>query len=193
MKSSGVRWTLALMAALSALAIAGAAYRSGEEEKEPPARKAPPPPVRSYGGVEIREETPAVVPETPPPPAPPPRPVEPRAPRNDGYREAREASYEGTLSGQVVTPEGPATGMTVRVEWMLAQQPARDEIVKLKRIGARRERDGSWWAHAMASTDESGCFTLEGLPAVPLRIHAGSTVQQAQVGSFARISTERPQ
>lgn len=180
-----LRWTLPLMAAVTILAVAGAAFRGGAEPEEKPVRKAPA--LRAaHRGIETREEVAAPV-------EPAAAPAERRKPRDEGYREAREATWEGALSGQVVSPEGPLAGFTVRVEWLLARQPDREEAARLKRGGARRDRDGTWWASATASTDESGCFTVEGLPAVPLRVHAGSTVQQAQVGTFARLATERPQ
>jgi len=176
------------------LAVAGVLARGGGEEPRAPerAKKTTAAPAESsYGALPTKEST-----RMPEPLAP--APVEPlpaarAAPPSEGYREAREASWEGSLSGQVMSSGGPVAGLVVRVEWMLARNPDRDDITRMKRIGARRERDGSWWAKALATTDDAGCFTLDGLPAVPLRIHAGNVVQQGQVGAFAQIRAERPQ
>lgn len=184
--SKGTRWTLLLMAGVTALAIAVATFRGGGEEEKPVRR----PPLSVYGSYESQEPTTAPVAVEP---VPPPAPVESRKPAGDVYREAHEATWEGSLSGQVMSPEGPLAGFSVSIEWVLARRPDRDEAAKLKRGGARRDRDGTWWGRAVATTDDSGCFTVEGLPAVPLRVHAGSAVQQAQVGTFARLQTERPQ
>jgi hypothetical protein len=119
-------------------------------------------------------------------------PVERRAARDDGYREAREATWEGDLTGQVITPEGPLANQAVLVEWPLALSPDADEVARLKRAGARRDHDGAWWARVQAQTDDSGFFRVEGLPAVPLRVRVGGATQRAEVGGFAQIRTERP-
>ena len=188
------RWFGALLVSLAGLTIASFLLRGETVEVQAPKRVAPV--VSSYGSLPQTEPAVLMDPiEGPPPPefvGAARGPVEHRKARDEGYREAREATWEGTLSGQVVSPEGPLTNMTVRVEWVLALQPDHAEIAKLKRAGARRDKDGAWWARTLAMTDETGCFHIEGLPAVPLRLHAGNTTQQAQVGAFTQIRTDRP-
>lgn len=187
MTVSEARWTMILLAALAGLTLATALVHVGTPAERAPLRAAP---------VRPADETPPLIPEAAParPPSLPadPVPVIRRKARDEGYREAREASGEGALAGQVISSEGPIANIAVRVEWVLALEPGRGEIARLKRAGARRDPDGVWWARALVQTDESGCFLFEGLPAVPLRLHAGSTTQQVQVGGFARIRTERP-
>jgi len=193
MTMTGPRWIGALLVSLSGLTVATFAFRAGSIEESAPKRTVPV--TTSEGGAAEPGSIPAEEPAAAQAPEPAARAsvsVQHRKARDEGYREAREATWEGTLSGQVVSSEGPLANLTVRVEWVLALQPDHEEIVRLKRIGARRDKDGSWWAKALALTDESGCFQIDGLPAVPLRVHAGSTTQQAQVGGYAQIRTERP-
>ena len=193
MTKTGPRWIGALLVSLSGLTVATFAFRAGSVAESAPKRAASV--TTNYGSAAGLESIPVVEPAAAQAPDPEPRASVSgahRKARDEGYREAREATWEGTLSGQVVSSEGPIANMTVRVEWVLALQPDREEIARLKRAGARRDKDGAWWAKALAMTDESGCFQIEGLPAVPLRVHAGSTTQQAQVGGYAQIRTERP-
>jgi hypothetical protein len=196
MTNPGTRWTAVLLAASAGLTLATILLHAGMTEERPVVRAsaaraiddaAPP-----RQEVSATPSSPAPVTGVPPIAPTGPLSVERRRARDEGYREAREASWEGTLAGQVLSSEGPIANLTVRVEWVLALQPDRDEIARLKRAGAHRDHDGAWWARALAQTDESGCFLFEGLPAVPLRLHAGSATQQVQLGSFAQIRTERP-
>jgi len=196
MTTTGTRCLGALLGSLSLLTVA--TFLSRAERAEPPLPKRSSRAATGDGSPAAPEAPPEVpaaerVPLEAPEPGPRASvPAGHRQARDEGYREAREATWEGTLSGQVLSPEGPLANLTVRVEWVLALQPDREEIVRLKRAGARRDKDGAWWAKALAMTDESGFFQIEGLPAVPLRVHAGSTTQQAQVGGTALIRTERP-
>jgi hypothetical protein len=186
-----IRWTLILAGPLAVLAAAALRGRS-EEAPAPPKAKAPV--IATYSGTTEATTAPdAVVPVETPLAAPTPTlPVERRKARDEGYREAREASWEGSLSGRVVSAGGPVANFAVRVEWVLAHQPDPAEVTRLKRVGARRDRDGTWWARSMAMTDESGGFLVEGLPAVPLRVHAGNVTQMAQVGGFTQLHIEPP-
>jgi hypothetical protein len=193
MSNTKARWTLVLMGGLAVLSFAGLTLREAAVERPAP----PPSPAAivktSYSGTSTADVDVVTAPPAPIiAPEPPRVPVERRKARDEGYREAREASWEGELSGCVTSSEGPLANLTVRVEWVLSHQPDREEIARLKRVGARRDKDGTWWARVLALTDEAGCFRFEGLPAVPLRLHAGSTTQQAQVGGFAQVRTERP-
>jgi len=189
----GPRWIGALLVSLSGLTLAAFFFRAGSVEEAAP-KRVPPAAAGEVRSADL-EAIPAVETAAARPDEPAPRAVARalhRTAREEGYREAKEATWEGTLSGQVLSPEGPVANMTVRVEWVLALEPDREEIARLKRAGARRDKDGAWWAKAFAMTDESGCFQIDGLPAVPLRVHAGNTTLQAQLGGIAQIRTERP-
>jgi hypothetical protein len=193
MKKPGVRWTGAILASMAGLTIASFFLHAGSREERPAAPR--PVLAAKYGAPTGPDPTPAPSPaEQPPAPAAavPALSVEHRPATAEGYREAREATWEGAVSGQVLSSEGPLANFTVQAEWLLELKPDRDEAARLKRAGARRDRDGAWWARALAETDESGCFRFEGLPAVPVRLRAGSVTQQVQVGGFAQLRTERP-
>jgi hypothetical protein len=73
-----------------------------------------------------------------------------------------------------------------------AIRPEAGEAAKLKRGGLRRDRDGVWWSRARAVTDEGGYFSVEGLPSVPLRIHAGGRTQDARTGMSVQLRTGSP-
>lgn len=176
-----IRWTLILAGPLAVLAAA--ALRGGSEETAGPAKSR----FSSTDPGATAATEPQASAEASTPPS-----QERRSARVEGYREAREAFWEGSVSGRVVSAEGPVANYAVRVEWVLAHQPDRGETARLKRAGARRDRDGTWWARAMALTDESGGFLVEGLPAVPLRVRAGGVIETAQVGGFVQLRIERP-
>lgn len=192
MNTAKTRWTMVLVGLLAVLSFASLTLRDGAVERKPDPRQEPAVPAVSSTTSSASAEPGALLPEPLIAPEAPRVPTERRKARDEGFREAREAAWEGDLSGCVTSPEGPVANLTVRVEWVLAHQPDREEIVRLKRVGARRDKDGTWWARVLASTDETGCFRFEGLPSVPLRLHAGRTTQQVQVGGFAQIRTERP-
>jgi len=191
MNDRRARWTGAILASLAVLSVASFLLHPEAEGGRPaPARKPAPVAVvvpEPEPPASVRAEAPVIRPEPSFPP-----PAERRAARDDGYREAREATWEGDLTGQVVTPEGPLANQAVLVEWPLALSPDAGEAARLKRAGARRDHDGAWWARVLAQTDDSGFFRVEGLPAVPLRVRVGSATQRAEVGDFAQIRTERP-
>jgi hypothetical protein len=189
MKSTMLRWTATLALVLGVLAIAAGRARSGTPADEPKAVPKPKP-AAGYAPALAAEPTTADVPEVPAL-EPAPSPVRFSA-REDGYREAKEGVSEGSLSGRVVCSGGPIPGVGVRAEWVMAYAPDRSEIQRLKRIGARRDRDGTWWARAVAVTDDGGGFRFEGLPAVPLRLRVGSSIQKSQVGEYATIRVEAP-
>jgi len=110
----------------------------------------------------------------------------------EGYREAKESTWEGSICGTVVTPEGPGAGVLVKVEWVLAFKPDAQEAARLRRGGARRDRDGVWWARAVGVTDESGFFTIDGVPGVPVRVGAGRRFQMARAGTAIYLRTGNP-
>jgi hypothetical protein len=192
MKSSMLRWTATLSLVLGVLAIAAGLARRGAPAEEPKGR----PKTEStsaYAPTPAAKPMTAEVLEVPADPAPESEPAAIRlTAREEGYREAKEGIGEGGLSGQVVCPGGPVPGIGVRAEWVMAVAPDRGEIQRLKRIGARRDRDGTWWARAVAVTDDSGGFRFEGLPAVPLRLRVGSSIQKSQIGEYATIRVEAP-
>lgn len=182
MKKEGRRWTTALTLSLIALAI-GAAWSRRPGGPEP---MLPKPTRRAAASVTAPEIAPLVLPEAPAPlgaSAPP---------RADGFQEAKEASWEGPLSGQVLAPDGPLRGAMVKVEWVAAFRPGPEEILRLKRGGARRDRDGVWWLKALAVTDDAGCFSLDGLPAVQLKITAAGKIQTARPGQNVLLRTGNP-
>jgi hypothetical protein len=189
MKSSMLRWTATLALVLGVLAIAAGLARSGAPAEEPKVRPKPEP-AAGYTAVPVAEPAAADLPEVPVLESAPPA-IRLSA-REEGYWEAKEGIGEGGLSGQVVSSGGPVPGIGVRAEWLMSTAPDRAEVQWLKRGGARRERDGTWWARAVAVTDDSGGFRFEGLPAVPLRLRVGSSIQKSQIGEYATIRVEAP-
>jgi len=189
MKSSMLRWTATLALVLGVLAFAAGRARSGapaEQTKLVPK----PAPAAGYAPAPVAEPTAVDLPEVLLPESAPPA-IRLSA-REEGYRQAKEGIGEGGLSGRVVSPGGPVPGIGVRAEWLMAIAPDRAEIQRLKRSGARRDRDGTWWARAVAVTDDSGGFRFEGLPAVPLRLRVGSSILKSQIGEYATIRVEAP-
>jgi len=192
MKSSMLRWTATLALVLGVLAIAAGWARSGAPAEEPKVRPKSEP-AAGYAPAPPKEPTAAVVPEVPADPTPESAPPSIRlSALEEGYREAKEGIGEGGLSGQVVSQGRPVPGIGVRAEWLMAIAPDRAETQRLKRSGARRDRDGTWWARAVAVTDDSGGFRFEGLPAVPLRLRVGSSILKSQIGEYATIRVEAP-
>ena len=189
MKSSMLRWTATLALVLGVLAIAAGWARSGAPAEEPKVVSKPKP-ATGYTPAPVVEPTITEVPKVPTTESAPPA-IRLTA-REEGYREAKEGIGEGGLSGQVLSSGGPVPGIGVRAEWLMAVAPDRAEIQRLKRSGARRDRDGSWWARAVAVTDDSGGFRFEGLPAVPLRLRVGSATLKSQIGEYATIRVEAP-
>ena len=183
MNDRRARWTGGLLASLAGLTIASFLLHAAGGGPAAPAPRA---------AAAATEPEPAPPPERDEPVPPSAVVVEHRSASEDGYREAREATWEGTLTGQVLSPDGPIANLAVRAEWLLALRPDRDEIARLKRAGARRDRDGAWWAGMLASTDEDGCFRFENVPAVPVRLRAGAVTRRAEVGGFTELRTERP-
>lgn len=121
-----------------------------------------------------------------PDPAAEPAPI-PVAP--EVVRAVVDSGPAGSLSGQVTSPEGPVSGALVKVEWIAAVHPAAEEALRLKRGGARRDRDGVWWWTVRAATDEAGFFSIDGLPAVELRVRAGGQVQSVRAGQSILLRT----
>jgi hypothetical protein len=185
MKSISLRWTSGLLLGaclLTALAARTRGRDGGPVPRRPAeARPAPPP------------EEPQEVAPLPPPPqeSSAPRPV-PAAAWANGYREAGEAGGEGTLMGQVLTPEGPMVGGLVNVEWVMAFRPTSEEARRLRLGGARRDRDGVWWGRIRAVTDESGFFSVDGVPAVQVKVSAGGRAQSARPGQNVLLRTGNP-
>jgi hypothetical protein len=186
MKTTSLRWTSGLLLG-ACLLMAVAARTRGSHET----------PVRSRP-VEVRPapppEDPAEIAPAPPPPpkeSPAPGPV-PAAAWANGYREAGETGGEGTLTGHVLTPEGPMAGGLVNVEWVMAFRPTSEEARRLRLGGARRDRDGVWWGKMRAVTDEAGFFSVDGLPTVQLKVSAGGRAQSARVGQNVLLRTGNP-
>jgi len=177
----GPRWTAALALTLVAIAIGAAWSRPRGTGPRPAPTRTPAPATPAASIVETTEEAPAVV-ETP---AAAPN-------RLEGFRAAKEAPSPAPLSGHVVTSEGPLTNAVVKVEWVAAIRPDREEALRLKRGGARRDREGVWWWKALAVTDDAGFFSLDGLPAVQLRITAAGQVQTAQPGQAILVRAGNP-
>ena len=73
-----------------------------------------------------------------------------------------------------------------------AFHPGAEDLARLKRGGARRDRDGVWWSRANAVTDEAGRFFVDGLPSVQMRVHAGGRTEITQPGSAVLIRTGNP-
>jgi len=190
-KAALLRWTSGLLLGFAVL-TAVTAWRQPEAPDLPVPKK-----VSSYSGAPVVPAE-APTPEIPiAPPAPPPLPdlpsVSVRTPvREAGFRESKEATWEWTLTGQVVTTQGPVAGLLVKAEWVMAFHPNAEETAMLKRGGARRDKDGVWWGKAVASTNESGFFSMEGLPAVQLRVSSGRQFQIAQPGGTVQLRTELP-
>src|SRR6185503_589414 len=190
MKSISLRWTWGLLIA-SSLLVGVATWTRGREER--PAGPRPRVGVRPTRPPAGPQETSLAPDPLPPPPreAIAPGPV-PSAAWSNGYREADETGGEGSLTGQVLAPEGPMIGGLVNVEWVMAFRPTPEEARKLRRGGARRDRDGVWWGKARAVTDESGFFSVDGLPAVQLKVSAGGKVQSARPGQTVLMRTGNP-
>jgi len=84
---------------------------------------------------------------------------------------------------------GPLSGALVKVEWVAAVRPSAEEALRLKRGGARRDREGVWWWSVGAATDEAGFFSIDGLPGVELRVRAGGQVQKVRAGQAVQLRT----
>lgn len=189
MKSTPLRWTSGLLLASGVLVGVAVWTRGGDEAPIRPrpraeVRREPPPPAPKE--IEI-----ARVPDPPRQEAAAPGPLPPAA-WADGYREAGEEGGEGLLMGQVFTSEGPLIGGLVNVEWVMAFRPTPDQARKLRRGGARRDRDGVWWGKARAVTDESGFFSVEGLPPVQLKVSAAGKALSARPGQTVLLRAGNP-
>jgi hypothetical protein len=169
-----MRWTFGVVVGFAAL-VAAAGWIRTPDPVAPPSK----PPPRS-----IREDDPPSTPEALAPGGP--------AAWTEGYREAKESTWEGSITGTVVTPGGPRAGVLVKAEWVAAFNPDSQEAARLRRGGFRRDRDGVWWAKAVGVTDESGFFTIDGLPGVPLRVSAGRRFQMARAGTAIYLRTGNP-
>lgn len=190
-KTALLRWTSGLLLGFAAL-TAVTAWRQPEIAVLSVPRK-----LSSYASAPVLSDEPPILeaPSAPlsPPPLPESPPVSVRTPARDaGFRESKEATSEWTLTGQVVTTQGAVAGLLVKAEWVMAFHPDAEETARLKRGGARRDKDGVWWGKAVASTDESGFFSMEGLPAVQLRVSSGRQFQIAPPGGTVRLTTELP-
>lgn len=177
---------MGLVLALSLLgsAVVGLRGRSPEEARPSPARRK-----ASSESLSEPEVTTAVLPAEPeragsPPVAPQPDPPEGRRTAWDqGFRESRSAGWEGSLTGQVLSPQGPVSGVRVMIEWVAAFKPPADESLRLKRGRSRPDRDGTWWSKAETVTDERGYFSIDGVPGVQVRVKAGGRTVTAQPGA----------
>jgi hypothetical protein len=178
MRIHGRLWTIGLAMALVLIAAGAASkrHRDPSPALKPPAAKPASSTVDRVSGSEKRE-----APVEPPSAAPAPRVEEPRAVSPSGP--------EGTLSGHVTSPEGPLSGALVKVEWVAAVRPTPEEALRLRRGGARRDREGVWWWTVQAATDEAGFFSIDGLPAVELRVRAGGQVQTVRAGQAVQLRT----
>jgi hypothetical protein len=179
MRKTSLVWTVGLLLALGLLAGIAAWMRGGAEEATRRRSAAVAATTPDPG------EVPTVASAEPEPPAEAPS-------RLQEFQEAGTALWEAALSGQVLTPQGPQEGMLVKVEWVAAFHPGVEEAVRLKRAGARRDREGVWWWRANAVTDGGGYFSVEGLPAVPLKVRAGGRTQIAHPGSSVLLRTGNP-
>jgi len=192
-RSTAIRWTAGILLPVGALAVAAVLARSGGAASFAPQRH--PPPV-AFSGPTPGEPEELPTPRSPAPvaadPAPPPSSPARSSAWNEGYREAGESPGEGTLTGQVVTPDGPGAGRLVKAEWVMAFQPKPEDVARLKRAGAIRDRNGVWWGRRTAGTDDGGYFSIEGLPAVQLRITAGRDVQTARPGGSVVLRAGNP-
>ena len=177
MRIQGRAWTIGLTIALVLLAAGAAANRRREPRpvSKPPRAEITSTPI---GSVSVSEQ---------PEPKAEPTPI-PAPPLVDGVREV-DTNPGGSLSGQVTSPEGPLSGALVKVEWVAAVRPTPEEALRLRRGGARRDRSGVWWWTVRAATDEAGFFSIDGLPALPLKVSAGGQEQNVRPGQSILLRT----
>jgi hypothetical protein len=178
MRIHGRIWTIGLAMALVFLAAAAASKRRRD-----------PAPVTKLSKGEAASSTVGQVSGVEKPEEPVESPTVRPASRVEELRAVSPSGPEGTLSGHVTSPEGPLPGALVKVEWVAAVRPAPEEALRLKRGGARRDREGVWWWTVQAATDEAGFFSIDGLPAGELRVRAGGQVQTVRAGQAVQLRT----
>lgn len=186
------RWMLGLTLALSLLGSAVVGWRSrGPDPKDREQRRLPAlPPQAAQEDVEDDTTTLPAVPErTGPPPAQTDSgpPEGRRSAWEAGFREARSAGWEGSISGLVVSPAGPAAGVKVTIEWVAAFRPDPTEAARLRRGRGKPDRDGVWWSKTATTTDEQGCFSLDGIPGVQVRVKVGGRTVIGQPGGAVQV------
>src|SRR5438874_1873568 len=97
-----------------------------------------------------------------------------------------------TRGGSSESPGFRKPEAALSVSPVAAFHPGAEDLARLKRGGARRDRDGVWWSRANAVTDEAGRFFVDGLPSVQMRVHAGGRTEITQPGSSVLIRTGIP-
>jgi hypothetical protein len=110
----------------------------------------------------------------------------------EGFRQARDVGWDGSLSGVVATEAAAVGGQSVLIEWVAAFDPGPAERRRLRQTGAHRDAEGVWWGRKVVVTDDSGRFFVDGLPEVQLRIRAGGTIRISQPGNGVSLASDNP-